>query len=60
MNDWGIIRLNTTNISNDETDDASFKTILKEVETRMSETILSYMYLGMRKDNKDTDEYYII
>ena len=60
MNDWGIIRLNTTNISNDESDDVSFKTILKEVETRMSETILIYMYRGMRKDNKDTDKYYII
>ena len=31
----------------------------EKVETKIGENILSYMYEGMRKHNKDTDECYI-
>ena len=49
INDWNIITLVTTSKHNTEKDDEAFGTILRRVETRMSENILSTMYSTMRK-----------
>ena len=45
---------------NSEKDDEVFKTILRGVETRMSEKILTTMYGVMRTDDENTDGYYVL
>ena len=52
--------MTTTNGNNIDNDDEAFKTILKGIETRMSEKILSTMYGTTRIDNKSADAYYIV
>ena len=45
LNDWNIIKLVTqTKNKNIQKEDEDFKTILRWVETRMSEKILTTMY----------------
>ena len=46
-----MITLITSNTNND----AALEIILKEVESRMSEKILIYVYWSMMIDDKDTD-----
>ena len=46
--------MTTTNGNNIHKDDEAFKTILKGIETRMSEKILSTMYNAMKIDDKNT------
>ena len=55
-----IITLVTTCINKTETDDKTFRTMLREIETRMSENILNTMYGAMRIDDKITDEYCVV
>ena len=45
---------------NSEKDDEVFKTILRGVETRMSEKILTAMYAVIRTDDESTDGYYVL
>ena len=49
-----------TKNKNSEKDDEAFKTILRGVETRTSEKILTTMYGDIRTDNESTDGYYIL
>ena len=61
LNDWNIITLVTqTKNKNSEKEDEAFKTILRRVATRMSEKILTTMYVAMRTDDDSTDGYYIL
>ena len=56
LNDRNVITLVTqTKIKNIENDDEAFKTILRGVEIRMSEKILTTMYRSMRTDDEITD-----
>ena len=55
-----VITLNTIDTSNDENDDVLFITILKEVEAKMRESILSYMYMTMLIDDKHKGVYYVV
>ena len=57
LNDWSIILLITSNTINDEKDDMVFVTILKGVDSRISDKIISNMYGSMRKDDENIDEY---
>ena len=49
-----------TKNKNSEKDDEAFKTILRGVETRMSEKILTTMYGATRTDDESTDGYYVL
>ena len=61
LNDWNTITLVTQTINkNIDKDDEAFRTILRGVETRMSEKILSTMYGAVRTDDESTDGYYIL
>ena len=61
LNDRNIITLVIqTKTNNSEKDDDIFETILRRVETRMSETILITIYGTMKIDDKSTEGYYII
>ena len=55
-----IITSATTSKHNTEKDDEAFGTILRGVETRMSEKILSIMYGAIRINDESTDEYYAV
>ena len=52
VNDWNVITLvtQTKNKSIDK-DDETFKTVLRGVQTRMSDKILTTMYGAMRTDD---------
>ena len=60
LNDWNIITLVTTSKHDTEKDDKAFGTILRRIETRMSEKIFSTMYGAMRIDDKSTDTYFVV
>ena len=49
-----------TKNKNNEKEDEAFKTILRGVETRMSEKILTTMHWAMRTDDESTDWYYVL
>ena len=55
-----IITSATTSKHNTEKDDEALGTILRGVETRMSENILSIMYGAIRINDESTDEYYAV
>ena len=59
LNDWNIITFQSKN-NNSGKDDEAFKTILRGVETRMSEKILTTMYEAIQTDDKSTDGYYVL
>ena len=60
LNDCDIITLVTqTKDKNSEKDNESFKIILRGVEIRMSEKILSTMYGATRIDNESTNGYFV-
>ena len=59
LNDWSIILLITSNTINDEKDDMVIVTILKGVDSRISNKIISNMYGSMRIYDENVDEYYI-
>ena len=58
LNDWNIIKLVTTKKHITEKDDEVFRTILRGVDTSMSDNILTTMYSAIRIDDKSIDEYY--
>ena len=61
LNDRNVITLVTqTKIKNIENDDEAFKKILRGVEIRMSEKILTTMYGSMRTDDEGTNGYYVL
>ena len=61
LNDWNIIILVTQNKNkNIEKGNEDFKTILRRVETRMSEKILITMYGAIKTDDQSTDGYYVL
>ena len=60
LNDWNIITLVTTSKNKTERDNEVFGTILRGVETRMSEKILTIMYSAMKTDDENADGYYVI
>ena len=60
LNDWNIITLVKTSKNNTERDNEVFGTILRGVETRMSEKILTIIYSAMKTDDKNADGYYVI
>ena len=52
LNDWNVITLVTqTKNKNINKDDEAFKTVLRGVQTRMSDKILTTMYKAMRTDD---------
>ena len=61
LNDWNIITLVTqTKNKNIDKEDEAFRTILRGVETRMSEKILSIMYGAIRTNDESADGYYVL
>ena len=60
LNNSNIITLVTQTKKNIEKDCEGFKTVLRGVETRISEKILITMYESMRTDDESTDGYYIL
>ena len=49
-----------TKIKNIENDDEAFKTILRGVEIRMSEKILTAIYAVIKTDDESADGYYVL
>ena len=49
-----------TLITSNTNKDVALEIILKEVESRMSEKILIYVYGSMMIDDKDTDECHVV
>ena len=49
-----------TKNKNSEKDDEAFKTILRGVETRTSEKILTTMYGAIGIDDESTNGYYVL
>ena len=61
LNDWNIITLVTqTKNKNIDKEDEAFRTILRGVETRMNEKILSTMYGAIRTNDESADGYYVL
>ena len=61
LNDWNIITLVTqTKNKNINKENEAFRTILRGVETRMSEKILSTMYGTTKTDDESADGYYVL
>ena len=60
LNDCNIKKLTTTRRYNVDNDDEIFETILKGVETIMSEKIWKTMYDAMRIVDESNDVYYVV
>ena len=60
LNGWNIIKLVATSKINAEKDDKEFRTILRDVETRMSEKRLKTIYGAIRIDDESIDGYYVV
>ena len=61
LNDQNIITLVIqTKNKNCEKDDETFKIILRGLQTRMGEKILTTMYGTIRTDDERTDGYYVL
>ena len=52
--------LNKTDISNSKNDDAAFETILKRLQTRVSNNIIRIMYSAMKTDEENINEFYVV
>ena len=59
-NNWRVIRLERTNISNEKDQYRVYETILHGIEARMNERILIGTFGAMRTDDEATREYYIL